>query len=198
MIDLDGTEKQVPVSAQRNSSASSLAVAKRGAESCATRRFTAISAGANAAFLPNAMMNSSMVAEHSRRSLALMIMRSSAERPGQIRSGMGAEVFNALKKNVSRTPVTNTNVSAMRLGFAPNIGFDRESDRRHHERPSEKAGICYGEGHRAWRSIAASDRVSTRTGTVYHLAGERQRFLGIDEFATVLATSAAANSIISD
>jgi enolase len=190
LIDLDGTPNKARLGANAILGVS-LAVAKAAANAAGLPLYRYIG-GANAHILPTPMMNIINGGAHADNPIDIqefMIMPVGAPTFAEALR-CGAEVFHALKKNLSDAG-HNTNVGD-EGGFAPNIGSTREAIGLI-LRSIETAGYQPGED-----VVLALDAASTefyRAGR-YELAGE-SKSLTSDGFAEYLADLVRSYPIVS-
>ncbi len=190
MIELDGTPNKARLGANAILGVS-LAVARAAADAAALPLYRYVG-GANAHVLPTPMMNIINGGEHADNPIDVqefMIMPVGASSFSDALR-CGAEVFHALKKNLSAAG-HNTNVGD-EGGFAPNIGSTSEAI-EFILKSIESAGYKPGED-----VALALDAASTeffRNGK-YELAGEGKS-LGSQEFARYLADLVERYPIVS-
>ena len=190
LIELDGTTNKSRLGANAILGVS-MAVAKAAAEAASLPLYRYIG-GANAHILPTPMMNIINGGAHADNPIDIqefMIMPVGADSFAEALR-CGAEVFHALKKNLSAAG-HNTNVGD-EGGFAPNIGSTSEAI-EFILKSIESAGYQPGED-----VVLALDAASTeffKKGR-YELAGEGKS-LGSQEFAQYLADLVGRYPIVS-
>ncbi len=190
MCELDGTPNKARLGANAILGVS-LAVARAAADAAALPLYRYVG-GANAHILPTPMMNIINGGEHADNPIDVqefMIMPVGAETFSDALR-CGAEVFHALKKNLSAAG-HNTNVGD-EGGFAPNIGSTSEAI-EFILKSVETAGYKPGE-----EVVLALDAASTEfyKNGKYELSGEGKS-LGSEEFAKYLADLVSRYPIVS-
>ncbi len=190
MCELDGTPNKARLGANAILGVS-LAVARAAADAAALPLYRYVG-GANAHILPTPMMNIINGGEHADNPIDVqefMIMPVGAETFSDALR-CGAEVFHALKKNLSAAG-HNTNVGD-EGGFAPNIGSTSEAI-EFILKSVETAGYKPGED-----VVLALDAASTEfyKNGKYELSGEGKS-LGSEEFAKYLADLVSRYPIVS-
>ncbi len=190
MCELDGTPNKARLGANAILGVS-LAVARAAADAAALPLYRYVG-GANAHILPTPMMNIINGGEHADNPIDVqefMIMPVGAETFSDALR-CGAEVFHALKKNLSAAG-HNTNVGD-EGGFAPNIGSTSEAI-EFILKSVETAGYKPGED-----VVLALDAASTEfyKNGKYELSGEGKS-LGSEEFVKYLADLVSRYPIVS-